>query len=31
MIRTAEEIALLEVGDVNTYKIQGNNTKVCLD
>ena len=31
MIRTAEEIAMLEVGDINTYKIQGNNTKVCLD
>ena len=28
MIKTAEEIALLEVGDVKTYKIQGNNTKV---
>ena len=31
MIRTAEEIALLEVGNVKTYKIQGNNTKVFLD
>ena len=31
MIRTAEEIALLEGGDVKTYKIQGNNTKVFLD
>ncbi|XP_015747650.1 PREDICTED: uncharacterized protein LOC107327426 [Acropora digitifera] len=28
MIRTAEEIALLEVGDLKTYNIQGNNTKV---
>ena len=31
MIRTAEEIALLEVGDIKTYKIQGNNTKVFLN
>ena len=30
MIKTAEEIALLEVGDVKTYKIPGNNTKVFL-
>lgn len=29
MIRTAEEMALLEVGQINAYKIQGNNTKVC--
>ena len=31
MIRTAEEIALLEVGDIKTYKVQDNNTKVFLD
>ena len=31
MIRTAEEIALLEVGDLKTYNIQGNNTKVFWD
>lgn len=28
MVRTAEEIALFDVGDIKTYKIQGNNTKV---
>ena len=31
MIRTAEEIALLEVGDIKMYKVQDNNTKVFLD
>ena len=28
MIKTAEEIALLDVGIINNYKIQGNNAKV---
>ena len=31
MIRTAEEIALLKVGDIKKYKVQDNNTKVFLD